>query len=925
MTLYLLDAYAMIYRAYYAFIRSPRINTKGINTSAIFGFTNTLLELLSKRHPDYIAVAFDSHGDTFRHEMYSEYKANRDAQPEDISVAVPYIKEILKAMNIPMIECQGYEADDIIGTLAQRHSHDVEKVFMMTPDKDYAQLVADNIMMYRLSTTGAEEWDINRVREYFSIEEPQQIIDLLGLWGDSSDNIPGCPGIGEKKAKELLSAYKTIAGIYEHIDELKGKMKENFINYREQVELSRQLATINTNAPVAFDLQNAKLKEPNRTALQKIFDELEFKNIMPRVNALFVQTPQQPSLFDLLAKEQPSQEETTHATESVQYATAESLPHEYICADTTDKISAMIQYLSGFDTICFDTETTHIEPLKAELIGVSFAAEKSKAYYVPMPSDSDDIRERLSMLKPVLENNTKTLVGQNMKYDIMVMQNYGIMTEVDSSRLFDTMIAHFLLCPGLKHNMDDMAESLLQYKTIHIDTLIGKGKNQLSMRSVPLQEITEYAAEDADITLQLYHKLKVQIDASEDISNLFYNIEMPLMPILAEMERTGVRLDTDALNTFARHLKERIAEVEKHIYDLAGETFNIASPKQVGDILFERMKINVSAKKTRTGQYSTNEETLQKLVSAHPIVPEILRFRGLVKLLNTYAEALPQLVQPKTGRIHTSFNQTVVITGRLSSSNPNLQNIPIRDEDGREIRKAFVPSDNNHIILSADYSQVELRLMAHFSQDPHMVTAFKQGEDIHTATAARIYKIPISEVTKDMRRKAKTANFGIIYGISAFGLAERLDIPRKEAKDLIDGYFQSFPNVERYMQETIEQTRQKGYSTTLNGRRRDLPDINSRNATVRGVAERNAINAPIQGTAADIIKIAMININKELKRLHLKTKMILQVHDELVFDTPREEQSEVEKIIKEQMENAIVLRVPLEAEIGVGNNWLDAH
>lgn len=924
MTLYLLDAYAMIYRAYYAFIRTPRINSKGINTSAIFGFTNTLLELLTKRQPDYIAVAFDSHGPTFRHEVFPEYKANRDAQPEDISIAVPYIKELLKAMNIPIVECQGYEADDIIGTLANRHAHEFEKVFMMTPDKDYAQLVNDNILIYRLSTTGAEEWDINRVKEYFGINHTWQIIDLLGLWGDSSDNIPGCPGIGEKKAKELLKNYESIDGIYQHIDELKGKMKENFINHREQVLLSRQLATINSSAPVDFDIQNAKIKEPNWADLQITIDDLEFRNVMPRIKSLFVHQPMQMSLFDTPTTHQKDIA-TPETEQNTKYDSISTVPHEYICADNTEEIQNMIDYLSQFEIICFDTETTSIEALNAELVGMSFAAEVHKAYYVPMPTDKAETLNRLSMLKCLLEDEKRLLVGQNMKYDIMVLQNYGIFENINASRLFDTMIAHFLLYPSLKHNMDDMAEALLQYKTIHIDSLIGKGKNQLSMRLIPNEEITDYAAEDADITLQLYLKLKEQIENSNEVSKLFYDIEMPLMPVLAEMERTGVRIDTEALKSFALHLKEQIATSEAKIYQLAGKGFNIASPKQVGEVLFEHLKINASAKKTRSGQYSTNEETLQKLTSEHPIVPEILNYRGLIKLLNTYAEALPLLVKPSTGRIHTSFNQTVVVTGRLSSSNPNLQNIPIRDDNGKEIRKAFIASDNDHVILAADYSQVELRIMAHFSQDPHMIEAFKNNEDIHAATAARIYKVPLEEVTKDMRRKAKTANFGIIYGISAFGLAERLDISRKEAKELIDGYFVSFPDVERYMNEAINITRERGYSETLNGRRRDLPDINSRNATVRGVAERNAINAPIQGTAADIIKIAMINISKRLKQESLQTKMILQVHDELIFDTPKSEIEQAKHIIKEEMENAIALSIPLEAEIGIGNNWVDAH
>lgn len=926
MKLYLLDAYAMIYRAYYAFIRSPRINTKGLNTSAIFGFTNTLLELLSKRHPDYIAVAFDSHGPTFRHEMYEAYKANRDAQPEDISAAVPYIKALLKAMNITTIECQGYEADDIIGTLAHKHAGEVDTVFMMTPDKDYAQLVKDNIKMYRLSTSGAEEWDTEKVLTHFGLKRTEQVIDLLGLWGDSSDNIPGCPGIGEKKAKELLERFDTIEGIYEHIEELKGKMKENFITYREQVKLSKELATINTSAPVTLDLSDARLQKPNMQELQRLFDELEFRNIMPRIHAIYGTSPQpqQLSLFDTPTP--PLQTDITpHTPTEDSFASAETIPHDYKIVSKSDEIISLAKELSSKSVVVFDTETTSIEPMKAELIGISFAIEAHKAYYIPMPESREETCEILELLRGVFESESLTLVGQNMKYDIMVLQNYGLMTKAHPERMFDTMIAHFLLYPGLKHNMDDMAETLLRYKTIHIDTLIGKGKNQLSMRSVAVERVAEYAAEDADITLQLYDKLRPMIESQEEMKRLFNDIEMPLMPILAEMERTGVRIDTEALNIFAKHLKERIAESERRIYELAEKEFNIASPKQVGEVLFEHLKIDATAKKTRTGQYSTSEETLQKLSSAHPIVAEILNYRGLVKLLNTYAEALPLLVQRETGKIHTSFNQTVVITGRLSSSNPNLQNIPIRDENGKEIRKAFVASDKEHTLMAADYSQVELRLMAHFSQDPHMVEAFKNGEDIHAATAARIYKVPLEEVTKEMRRKAKTANFGIIYGISAFGLAERLDIPRKEAKELIDGYFESFPDVKRYMDSAVTEAREKGYVTTLSGRRRDLADINSRNATVRNVAERYAINAPIQGTAADIIKVAMIKIQKEIDTLGLSAKMILQVHDELVFDVPLAEVETLTKVIKEQMESAAQLSVPLEAEIGIGTNWLEAH
>lgn len=926
-TAYLLDAYALIYRAYYAFLRTPRMNSKGVNTSAVFGFVNTVVDLLSKRKPDYIAVAFDVHEPTFRHKMYPEYKAQREAQPEDIRIAVPYIQQFLRAMNITIVECPGYEADDIIGTLSTRLKDKVDVVYMMTPDKDYGQLVRDNVKMYRPSTSGIEEWGLDEIKEKFGIERAEQVIDLLGLWGDSSDNIPGCPGIGEKRAKELLSTYGSIDGIYEHIDELKGKQKETFLANREQVEMSRVLATIVTDAPVEFDFEASKMKEPNMAEIQKLFAELEFRSVLPRIAAL---SGGEPAELGGLFAAADAKEEKFEPVEEVVLAKSSTTKHEYKVIKTDDEIKALASELKKAKVVCFDTETTSIEAMEADIVGLSFSTEPHKAYYIPFDASeglfaSDNYGEakrRLALLKDVFESESIAKVGQNMKYDILVLSYYGI--EVKGV-LYDTMIAHFLLYPGQRHNMDDMAMTLLKYQPIEIEELIGKGSQQKNMRDVPLDKIKEYAAEDADVTLQLWNVLEKKLAEQPEMKKLFEEIEMPLMPVLADMEKTGVKLDSKAMAVFSEHLKERIIESEKKIYELAGETFNIGSPKQVGEVLFEKLKVDASAKKTKTGQYSTNEETLQKLAHDHPIAAEILNYRGLVKLLNTYSEALPKLVNERTGRIHTSFNQTVVITGRLSSTNPNLQNIPIRDDNGKEIRKAFVATDENHVLLAADYSQVELRLMAHFSGDEHLIAAFNRGEDIHAATAAKVFKVGIDDVTKDMRRKAKTANFGIIYGISAFGLAERLDIPRKEAKEIIDGYFENFGGVKQYMDKCIEDAKTKGAVTTLFGRRRELDDINSKNSVVRGVAERNAINAPIQGTAADIIKIAMIEIFRALGERQLKTKMILQVHDELVFDTPKDEIEEVKTIVTEKMENACKLSVPLLAEIGIGENWLEAH
>ncbi len=918
-TLFLLDAYALIYRAYYAFIRAPRVNSKKLNTSAIYGFTNSLLEVLQKENPTHLAVAFDPAGPTFRHEMYEPYKAQREATPEDIKLAVPYIKQLLEALNIPILEVMGYEADDVVGTISLKAEKAGFEVFMMTPDKDYAQLVSERVKMYKPRTKGGgnDIMGIPEVQEKFGIEEPQQVIDILALMGDASDNIPGCPGIGEKGAKDIISKYKSINGIYQRIDEFKGKRKENLVNFKEQVELSYTLATISREVPVEFNEEDLKVCEPNKDKLFPLLEELEFKSMMPRFGAP-AQTSAPATQGDLFG--QPQVEETPEFTAN--FKTISDIDHAYYLVDNEQAYASLAAELSVQKEYCFDTETTGLDAISAELVGISFSWKEHESYYVPIPEQKDKAQEIINKFKLVLEDEKILKIGQNLKYDILVLKKYGI--EVKGN-IFDTMVAHHLALPGLKSSMDFMAETYLGYSPVKIEELIGKkGKNQLSFRQVEIEKAKEYAAEDADITLQLKYFLEPKLKES-GLEELFYQTEMPLLLVLAEMEATGVKLDVDELNTFAVKLKERIIVLEKEIIEIAGMNFNIASPKQVGEVLFEHLKIDAKAKKTKSGQYSTNEETLNKLKGKHEIVDKILEYRGLKKLLSTYVEALPALVNNKTGKIHTTYNQAMVVTGRLSSTNPNLQNIPIRDEDGREIRKAFITSDNNHVFLSADYSQVELRLMAHLSQDEHLLHAFNNGEDIHAATAAKIYKIPLSEVTTDMRRKAKTANFGIIYGISAFGLAERLNISRSEAKELIDGYFENFPQVKAYMDKSIEIAREKGYVQTVFGRKRNLPDINSRNGVVRGMAERNAINAPIQGTAADIIKMAMVHIQKELHQKQLKSRMILQVHDELNFDVDQNELEQVKDIVKRGMENACTLSVPLSVDMGIGKNWHEAH
>ncbi|WP_291856070.1 DNA polymerase I [Marinilabilia sp.] len=917
--LFLLDAYALIFRAYYAFIRNPRVNSKGLNTSAIFGFTNSLLEVLNKENPTHIGVAFDPSGPTFRNDLYSEYKANRDATPEDIKKAIPYIKQILDAFNIKVIQVDGFEADDVVGTLSRKAGDAGFNTFMVTPDKDYAQLVTERTVMFKPKSAGndIERWGIPEIQKKFSVQKPEQVIDLLALWGDSADNIPGCPGIGEKRAKDIIGKYGTIENVYKNIDDFTGKQKENLVNFRDQVELSRKLVTIETQIPIEFDEEMFLHRAPSLDKLQPVFEELEFKTLWEKIAGKKEDGPTQGSLFD---------NDTSPVTSSAKFntnnRTIKDTDHQYYLVDTQQALDSLAADLSVKKEFCIDTETTGLDVWSNELVGLSFSFEKGEAYYVPVDKDRKKAEEMVKRFEKVLTDSSVLKVGQNLKYDYLMLKRYGVEMQ---GPFFDTMVAHHLVQPGLKHNMDFLAETYLHYTPVSITELIGeKGKNQGSMRDVDNETVTEYAGEDADITLQLKEPLLEELKELKMVS-LFDDVEMPLLKVLAEMEYIGVVLDTEALADFAKKLQKRIEILEKEIVEEAGTEFNVSSPRQVGEVLFDKLKIDSKGKKTKSGQYSTNEETLQKLKDNHPIIGKILEFRGLKKLLNTYVEALPKLVNTQTGRLHTSFNQAVVVTGRLSSSNPNLQNIPIREEDGREMRKAFVVRDSDHSFLSADYSQVELRLMAHLSEDENLLEAFNRGEDIHAATAAKIFKVALNEVTSDMRRKAKTANFGIIYGISAFGLSERLNISRGEAKGIIDGYFDSFPAVKQYMERVIAQAREKGYVETMFGRRRYLPDINSRNGVVRGVAERNAINAPIQGAAADIIKMAMVGVERAFRKENLKSRMVLQVHDELNFEVLNSEVDKVKEIVKKEMESAVSLKVPLEVDMGVGENWLVAH
>ena len=918
--LFLLDAYALIYRSYYAFIKNPRINSKGLNTSAIMGFLNTLNEVLTKEKPTHIGVAFDPHGPTFRSEAFPEYKAQREETPEDIKKAVPIIKELLKAYRIPVLQVDGFEADDVIGTLATKAGADGIETFMLTPDKDYGQLVSENVFIYRPRHGGGyETMGPKEVCEKYGIPSTNSVIDLLALMGDSADNFPGCPGVGEKTAVKLINEFGSIEQLIARSSEIKGKLREKVEEHVEDIKMSYFLATIRTDVPIELDMENMKLIEPNEDELGKLLLELEMKSFADRVLKKS-QKPQKPvnGQLDLFA-EFPSDGEDLGENSS--FESLKTVAHDYKLVENQEDLEKLRDYFLTNEILSLDTETTSTSPIDAELVGLSFAVKEFEAFYVPIPAKREEALRIVNIFKEVYENDKILKIGQNLKYDLEVLRNYGIELK---GPMWDTMIAHYLIQPELRHNMDYMAEIYLNYQTIHIDELIGpRGKGQKSMRDLLPSQVYEYAAEDADITLRLKNKLEPELKKFE-CEDLFYNIEMPLMPVLAEMEMNGVCLDTESLKETSEILTKRMFDIEKSIYELAGEQFNIASPKQVGDILFEKLKIVEKAKKTKTGQYVTSEEVLQQLKNKHEIVADILEHRGLKKLLGTYIDALPSLINKRTGHIHTSFNQTITATGRLSSSDPNLQNIPIRGEDGKEIRKAFIP-EPGCLFFSADYSQIELRVMAHLSQDENMIRVFSEGKDLHAATAANIYKKPIEEVTRDERTKSKRANFGIIYGITVFGLAERLDIPREEAKMLIDGYFATFPQVHDYMEKSKEIARQKGYVTTLFGRRRYLPDINSHNATVRGFAERNAINAPIQGTAADIIKVAMIRIFQRFKAENIKSKMILQVHDELNFSVLPEEKEKVEKIVLEEMQNAISLAVPLVADSGFGSNWLEAH
>ena len=917
--LFLLDAYALIYRSYYAFLKNPRINSKGLNTSAIMGFVNTLNEVITKEQPTYMAVAFD-HGKTFRHEAFPAYKAQREETPEDIRASVPIIKDILEAYHIPVLQADGFEADDVIGTLATAAGREGIETYMLTPDKDYGQLVGGNVYIYRPRHGGGyDTLGESEVTQKYGIATTAQVIDLLALMGDSADNFPGCPGVGEKTAAKLITQFGSIDNMLAHTDEIKGKLREKVEGAVDDIRMSLFLATIRTDVPIALDLEKMKMTSPDEERLEKIFQELEFRALTDKIIKKVKNTPKnddlQLDLFGEFAAE--SQGEPKNAS----ILGLKETPHDYQLIESEEEARKIRDYFLTKKILSFDTETTSTNAIDAELVGLSFAVEEFKAVYVAVPAEREAAQRMVDIFRPLYEDEHIMKVGQNIKYDYEVLRRYGI--EVRGP-MFDTMLAHYIVQPELHHNMDYMAETLLGYQTIHIDQLIGpRGKGQRSMRDLQPQEVYEYAAEDADVTLRLKNVLEQKLK-EVDGERLFYDIEMPLVPVLAEMELTGVCLDTAALAETGKNFNRRLAEYEQKIYAEAGETFNISSPKQVGDILFGKMKIVDKPKKTKTGQYVTSEEVLTQLRSRAPIVDDILSYRGLKKLLGTYVEALPRLINPRTGHIHTCFNQAITATGRLSSSDPNLQNIPIRDDDGKEIRKSFVP-EPGCLFFSADYSQIELRIMAHLSQDEHMLDAFRSGIDIHAATAAKIWHVPVEEVTPEQRKKAKQANFGIIYGISTYGLAQRMNISNSEARQLIDDYFATFPRVKAYMDEAIATCREKGYAETIYHRRRYLPDIASRNATVRGFAERNAINAPIQGSEADIIKVAMIHIFKRFATEGLRSRMILQVHDELNFSVYPEEREQVERIVIEEMENACRLSIPLTADAGWGANWLEAH
>ena len=917
--LFLIDAYALIYRSYYAFIKSPRINSKGLNTSAVMGFCNTLNEVLTKEKPTHIGVAFD-HGKTFRHDAFPEYKAQREETPEDIKLSVPLIKQVLEAMHIPILQVDGFEADDIIGTIATRFGADGIDTFMLTPDKDYGQLIGPNVFMYRPRHGGGYEiLGEKEVGEKYGIPTPAQVIDLLALMGDSADNFPGCPGVGEKTAAKLINQFGSIDNMLQHTDEIKGKLREKVENAVEDIKMSKFLATIRTDVPMQLDLDELKVEQPDETKLRAIFEELEFKTL---INKFLNKGESKPKTdnnqLDLFA------ENTTNESDEPKNAKFESIKttqHEYKLVENEEELRQLCDFFITKESVSIDTETTSTDAISAELVGLSFSVEEKKAFYVAVPANYEEALKIVQIFKPLYESDKIMKIGQNIKYDYEVLTRYGVTLQ---GKMFDTMIAHYLIQPELHHNMDYMAETLLGYQTIHIEELLGpKGKKQKNMRDLSPTDIYEYAAEDADITLRLKNVLEPRLKEL-GVEELFWNIEMPLVRVLADMELNGVCLDTEALQDTSKIFTERMKQYEQEIYKEAGEEFNISSPKQVGDILFGKLQIMDKPKKTKTGQYVTSEEVLQSLESKSPIVRNILNYRGMKKLLSTYIDALPKLINPRTGHIHTSFNQALTATGRLSSSDPNLQNIPVRTDDGKEIRKCFIPEEGC-LFFSADYSQIELRIMAHLSEDENMMEAFREGHDIHRATAAKIWHVDIDKVTDAQRKKAKQANFGIIYGITTYGLAQRMDIPNGEAKELIEGYFRTFPKVQAYMEHAKEEARAKGYAETLFHRRRYLADINSRNATVRGFAERNAINAPIQGTEADIIKVAMVRIWERFKKEGIRSKMILQVHDELNFSVFPEEREQVERIVIEEMQNAYPLNVPLIADAGWGKNWLEAH
>ncbi len=925
--LFLLDAFALIYRAYFALNNNRHfnpINSKGLNTAAILGFTNTLVDLLNSENPSHIAVVFDAPSDTVRHTEYTEYKANREAMPEDIRMALPYIKDIIKAFNIPILLSEGYEADDVIGTLAKKAEKEGYETFMMTPDKDFGQLVSDNIKIYKPARSGnkPEVLGVKEVCEKYGIERPEQLIDILGMWGDAVDNIPGIPGVGEKTASKLVQQYGSMEGLYEHTDELKGKLKEKVEDNKEQAFMSKMLATIITDAPIEFDEKELIKEDMDREKLHELFSDLEFRTLSKRILNKEIQSTAAGTQTSLFPEEGESNGFSSEESIVESFNTAENTEHEYILLEGKEGVQKVLDEIGKAKEICFDTETTGLDPLKADLIGMSFCIEKGKAYYLTVPEDKSEVIELIDPLKALFEDESKTLIAQNLKYDLKVLSKYGFEIKAKS---FDTMIAHYLLSPDGRHKMDMLSEQYLNYRPISIESLIGKkGKDQLSMREADLEKVTEYAAEDADITFQLKEVFAKGLE-EEGFTKLFDEIEMPLVKVLAEMEEEGINLDTKTLNQFSDELGRDLDILEKKIYELAGTSFNIDSPKQLGQILFEVLVITDKPPKTRTGQYSTSEDVLRKLQGKHDIIDQVLSYRSLRKLKSTYADTLPNEVNPETGRIHTTYSQTIAATGRLSSNGPNLQNIPIKTEKGREIRKAFVPRSEEYSLLSADYSQIELRIIAGLSGDDGMITAFRNREDIHTATAAKIFEVSPDEVDRAMRTKAKSVNFGIIYGQSSFGLAQNINISRKEAREIIDAYFTQYPGIKKYMDTSIEKAKEKGYVETIMGRKRYLRDINSSNAIVRGAAERNAINAPIQGSAADIIKIAMIKIQREMKKNQLKSKMLLQVHDELVFDAYSSELEDLKTIVRENMEHAVEFNVPLIVDMNNADNWLDAH